>query len=162
MVSQPLFGLVMGGIGGLFVYNAVKMGRASAQRDTYEPVTAQVRNTELETANPGTHEKGDPGNTGRGQYAPVITYEYTVDGETYTNDNLYPGPGTAGSSDRSEQEEILNNYQEGETVEAYYDPDDPAVAFLEKESRKQQAMGLGVLGSGLLLLGLGLIVGIPL
>jgi len=154
MVSQPLLGLVTGGIGGLFVYNAVKMGRASTRRDAYEPVTARVRNTELET--------GNYGDTGRAQYAPVITYEYTVDGETYTNDNLYPGPATAGSSDRSEQERMLDEYPEGETVEAYYDPDDPAVSFLKKESRSRQATSLGVLGGALLLLGLGLIVGIPI
>lgn len=154
MVAQELLGLFVGGLGAVMLYNAVKMGRASARRDEFEPVTARVREADLET---DSNRTGGTTTT----YVPTITYEYTVDGETYVNDNLYPGPATAGSNSEDEQRSLLDEYPEGETVQAYYDPTDPADSFLEDESRTRQATGLGVLGGLLLAFGVVTVVLTP-
>lgn len=154
MVGQELLGLLVGALGGIMLFNAAKTFRASARRDEFEPVTARVREAELET------DSGRTGGTST-TYVPEVTYEYTVNGETYVDDNLYPGPATAGSSAEAEQREILNEYPEGATVEAYYDPTDPTVSFLENESRTRQATGLGVLGGLLLAFGVVTIVLTP-
>lgn len=170
---SQLIGLLMGGLGGVMLLNAVKTFRASNRRDTYETVTAEVLDSKLETDSDETGQpttsqvdwgqETDPNRTGQDTtYIPKITYEYTVEGETYTNDNLHPGPARSGSSSKDEQQEILNNYPKGETVEAYYDPSDPALSFLENESQNQQAVAVAVIGGGLLLFGLVLIAGIPL
>lgn len=150
MVLLQLFGLIPVGFGLFFAYGAVKTYRISDRRDTFEPVTAQVRDSKLDKSISDTG--GSP------SYRAKITYEYTVDGETYDNDNLYPGPGYGYSSAKDEQEEIVNEYPEGETVEAYYDPTDPSTSFLENESRKRQALIQGILGGCALLLGLGMII----
>lgn len=167
-----LIGLLMGGLGGVLLFNAVRMFQASTNRDEYEPITAQVRDSQLETDSNTAGQKTttqvdwgqetDPNRTGQETtYIPRITYEYTVAGETYTNDNLYPGPATSGSSDKNEQQKMVQQYPEGETVEAYYDPSDPSHSFLENESRNRQAVATGVIGAGLVLFGLVLIVGVP-
>lgn len=153
MVAQELLGFLAGGLGGVILFNAIKMFRESQRRDAYESATARVLDSHLET-----HSIGQ-GSTST-KYSPKIRYEYTVEGETYTNDNLYPGPATSGSSNKDEQQEILRKYPEGESVEVYYDPNEPPVSFLENESRNRQAVVTGILGGALLLFGLGMIVGI--
>lgn len=167
-----LIGLLMGGLGGIMLFYAMKMFRSSTRRDTYKTVTAKILDSQLETDSNGTGQsttslvdwgqETDPNRTGQSTtYIPKIKYEYTVEGKSYTNDNLYPGPATSGSSEKDEQQAILNKYPEGETVEAFYDPSDPSLSFLENESRNRQAVATGVIGGGLLLFGLVLIVGIP-
>jgi hypothetical protein len=138
MVEQRPLGLIVAGIGGIFLYNAVETFRASGRKSAYEPVEAEVLDSTLDTDS----NMDDTTST----YIPRIEYEYTVDGETHVSDNLYPGPVTAGSNARDEQQQIVDRSPEGETVEAFYDPEDPADAFLESESQKRQAISLGVLG----------------
>lgn len=164
-----VIGLLMGGLGGIMLFNAMKMFRSSTRRDTYKTVTARILDSQLETDSNGTGQsttslvdwgqETDPNRTGQSTaYIPKIKYEYTVEGKSYTNDNLYPGPATSGSSAKDEQQAILNTYPEGETVEAFYDP---SLSFLENGSRNRQAVATGVIGGGLLLFRLVLIVGIP-
>lgn len=63
-------------------------------------------------------------------YRPDVTYEYTVDGESYRSSNVFPTPGRLWRSDRSWARDVVADYPDGETVTAYYDPDDPSQAFL--------------------------------
>jgi hypothetical protein len=157
MVVQRLFGLAAVVIGGLFVYNAARTYRASERRSEYEPVEARVLASEIET----DVSPGDNPSENMARYIPDVEYEYTVDGETHVNDNLYPGPVTSGSHTEDETRAIVDRYPEGETVEAFYDPEDPADAFLESESQKRQAISLGVLGVAGLVFGLVMLVATP-
>jgi hypothetical protein len=66
---------------------------------------------------------------------PVVEYEYTVDGERYTNDRIYLSRGTCSPGgeicgtreyDRSTSaERFLEDYPEGEDVTVYYDSGNP-------------------------------------
>lgn len=152
-----LFGVAFSGISLLFVgvglyvaYAGFRKGRASSRRDEFEPVRARVRSSELaEYRSSGAGRHG----TSSTRYRPEIEYEYTVDGETYTSDSVWPGEDLSGT-DEEKRRAVVDRYPEGETVEAYYDPEDPAVAFLENESRSTASITLIVFGAGFALTGL--------
>ncbi len=70
-------------------------------------------------------------------YRPVITYQYTVDGEQYTAENVYPGQFTRWYGSRSTAAATTNRYAEGsdqtadgEPVMVYYNPENPEEAYL--------------------------------
>lgn len=158
MVVQRLIGLVAVGVGGLFVYNAAKTYQATGRRQEYEPVEAQILESGVETdVSPSAEDPSE----NMARYLPNIRYEYTVGGETYTNDNLYPGPTTSGSHTEEKTRELVDGYPAGETAEAFYDPDDPGKSFLENESRKRQAISLVILGAAGLIFGLVLLAVAP-
>ncbi|MFB6140005.1 MAG: DUF3592 domain-containing protein [Halosimplex sp.] len=58
-----------------------------------------------------------------------VTYRYTVDGQTYESDNVYPG----GQPSKDNADKIVSQYPPGATVTAHYNPDDPSQAFLIKD-----------------------------
>lgn len=130
-------------LGGILAFVGLRTLRASASLDGFEVVEARVLESDLES----TPRSG--GTT----YSPAIVYEYTVGGETYTNDAVYPGP-LGGSNVKSKHQSVVDDYPEGAVVEAYYDPDDPAVAFLENRSGDPEALVLTGLGVLFLLMGI--------
>lgn len=155
MVFQLWFGLIGVGAGALFAYNSLKTYRIAKRRHRFEPVTATVVDSQLEEKKRSTGDPETP--TISTRYMPHITWEYTVGGETYTNNKRY-----SGSGDKEKQQEIVDTYPEGETVEIQYDPADPSVSFLETVPEKGGAMIKGVIGGILLLFGLVLLVFAPL
>jgi len=79
-------------------------------------------------------------NDGDREYRPAITYEYTVDGETYQEDNVYPGRFDRWHDSESTARDVADRYIEGsdrkasgEGVAAYYNPDEPGEAYLTNE-----------------------------
>ncbi|PSQ19927.1 hypothetical protein BRD00_00385 [Halobacteriales archaeon QS_8_69_26] len=136
---------VLLGLGALFL--GVRTLRASADLDEFERVDARVLESELEE---NTRGKGTT-------YSPSIVYEYTVAGETYTNDDVSPGL-VQGSNLRSKHEAVVEDHPEGEVVEAYYDPGDPSVAYLEDGSGNLEAYALVGAGGMALLLGVAFVV----
>jgi hypothetical protein len=107
--------------------------------DSYEEVDATVLSSAVDV-----ERRNDPDDGTDRTYYADITYEYTVDGETYESSNVMPGPGRS-SSGENRAENIVADYPEGETVTAYYDPDDPSNAFLVKN---RQLLFLGMAGFG--------------
>jgi hypothetical protein len=162
MVVQQWFGLVGVGAGALFAYSAFKTYRIAKRRHRFEPVTATVVDSQLEesksTTQSGSPDTGRPGTvrTSSTRYIPHITWEYTVGGKTYTNNKRY-----SGSGDKETQQEVVDTYPEGETVEVQYDPADPSVSFLESVPETEGAMVKGVIGGVLLILGVVLLVYTP-
>lgn len=61
-----------------------------------------------------------------------ISYEYTANGETYRSSNVEPGNGDDSMS-RSRAEEFVENHSQGEPITVYYDPANPANAYLIEE-----------------------------
>lgn len=116
------------GTGVFLGYMGMVTFRASERGQAYEPVEATIRNSRLERDE----------NT----YRPDIEYEYTVGGETFVNDDLYPGYGYWGSNKKDKHQEIVNKYPEGAVVEAYYDPKDPSTSVLINKSMKRRAIGM--------------------
>lgn len=161
MVFQLFVGLVLAGFGAVYAHGSFKTYRITKRRHTFEPVTATIVNAELRERTTSSGSPNDPGGSSK-KYRAEITYEYTVGGETYENDDLYPGSIESWDRSKDDQQEIVNSYPHGESVEAFYDPSDPAVSFLENESQKGQAVFTGILGGIFLLLGLAVIVFTPL
>lgn len=89
-------------------------------------------------------------------YYPVVEFEYTFEGTTYTSSNLYPTTIDTGHSDESSAEAAIADYEEGETVTAYVDPDDPGEAFLRDET--DTPVLLFLVGGVLVLGGIGILV----
>lgn len=97
-----------------------------------------------------------PGEATERVYSVEITYEYTYEGETYRNDDVFPeGSADANEfSNRGTAETLVEQYPAGETVTAYVDPDDPDDAHLENEVRLQSVgIFLGLVLMGVVVLG---------
>jgi len=65
-------------------------------------------------------------------YKPVVTYTYEVGGRPYTCKRVTPLDEGGG---RAWAHRIVNSYKAGQTCEAYYDPGNPANAFLLRQIR---------------------------
>lgn len=156
MVFQQVVGLFIGGIGALFAYKALKTYRIAKRRQRFEPITATIVDSQLEES---TVSGGGPENPGghSTKYRPHIRWEYTVSGETYTNNKRY-----SGSGDKEEEQEVVDKYPQGETVEIEYDPTNPSVSFLERVPKMGDAVVTGIVGGILSLFGLALLVLTPL
>jgi hypothetical protein len=123
-------------IGVIGLYLSARKLQRSLQRSEFEPVQAEVLHSELRSQT--ETDSGARTTT----YFPDIEYEYTVDGETYTSDSVYPGR-LGGTSDRSANQSIVDDHSAGDRIEAYYHPEDPARSFLvDKSSTKQAVLGI--------------------
>ncbi len=89
---------------------------------TYLPVEAVVRSKSIEVKI-SHNSKGGASK----HYLPVVNYEYKVGGRSYSNRQVTP---LRESSGQSWAEGILRRYQVGKTAEAYYNPQNPAEAYL--------------------------------
>ncbi|QCC51935.1 DUF3592 domain-containing protein [Halapricum salinum] len=87
------------------------------------------------------------------QFVIRVTYEYTVDGQTYTSSNVKAGAESY-TVDRRERAELLATEQwaAGNTVEADVDPDDPETAYLadylQGDRLERKAIHYGLMGVG--------------
>lgn len=118
-LSFLLLGLVLMAAGG---YASVEQDRQAA---TFQPTEATVVSSVVvdpEYTAPEAAPDLDQ---------PDITYEYTVDGETYQSSSVFPGIDAMGVG-TPPAEDVVASHPEGATVTAYYDPDDPSRAFLVK------------------------------
>lgn len=73
-------------------------------------------------------------------YEPVVRYTYTVDGQQYTETNVWPGQFSRDKGSRSGAEGVINDYEagssttaDGEEVTAYYNPKDPSEAYIRND-----------------------------
>lgn len=133
-LTAILIGLVLVG-GGISMY--VDQGQAMEDAVTIDATVVDKRVDERTSA-------GSDGSSSDSYY-PVVTYKYMVGGKMYESSNYHPGRGEDGMSQGNAQS-IVDEYEVGETVTAYYDPDDPSRAFLVKQRSFTPliAAGLGV------------------
>ena len=110
--------LFLGGIGVLPVVDH----NLSVQE--HEPTDATIEQTDIEW------KEDDDGDR---EYRPDITYTYQVDGETYTQDNVFPGRFTRWNSDRSWAQSVVDQYEEGEQATIHHSPRDPGQAYLHND-----------------------------
>ena len=136
-----LFGAVFAGVGG-FLY--LETGEAV---DTYEPTNATVVSSHVEETTADAEDTPT--------YRPAITYEYTVEGETYRSSNVLPGPGLTSRSDRGWAQGVVADHPEGATVTAYYDPENPSNAFLVKNQQRLFPLAFAGVGVVVVLFGVG-------
>lgn len=87
-------------------------------------------------------------------YSPVISFEYTYQGQTYTSDNMYPPGDTQRELDSmSAAESVTAEYPTGSEVSAYVTPDNPGEAFLKKKRSNGPLLFTGI-GAAMVLGGL--------
>jgi len=89
---------------------------------SYLPVSANVVDRKVEV-------RVSQGRRGRKSYSytPVVTYRYEVSGQRYTSSRVTPLNSHHG---RDWAEGIIALYRPGAACQAFYDPDEPAEAFL--------------------------------
>jgi len=119
--------------GGFFVFTVLQH-QVAVQENTAE-ATAAVGSAEVEVK---TDDEGDE------SYSPVVVYDYTVGGETYTNDNVFPGGLQRWRSDRSWAEGIVSEYGVGDEVTVAYNPDDHTRAYLRNDGPPWSWVGAAV------------------
>jgi len=86
--------------------------------------TATVISTDIDVQ---TDDDGDK------SYSPVVVYEYTVEGQTYENANVFPGGFQRSRGDRSWAESIVAEYEVGGEATINYNPDDLSRAYLRND-----------------------------
>ena len=90
-------------------------------------------------------------------YEPEIEYTYEYQGETYTSEQVFPGPTIRTYSDRSNAESVVRSFEPGTTVRAYVRPSAPGDAFLIRERTPWPTRALAIGG---VLLGLVVLAGL--
>jgi hypothetical protein len=91
------------------------------------------------------------------EYEPEIEYTYRYRGETYTSEQVFPGPTIRTYSDRSNAQSIVRSYEPGTTVRAYVRPSAPGDAFLIRERTPWPARAVAIGG---VLLGIVVLAGL--
>jgi hypothetical protein len=88
-------------------------------------------------------------------YTPKISYQYTVNGKTYTGEKISFSGGEGGEK-KNEAQAVVDHYFSGKKIAVYYDPEHPKKAVLETGFRWQTFMpcaaGLGFLIVGIICL----------
>ncbi|MGB6042603.1 MAG: DUF3592 domain-containing protein [Pirellulales bacterium] len=102
----PLF--LIGLLITLGIWMGVNQGRAARN---WPQVDAAIVNSRIDVINSR-------------RFAPLVAYEYEVDGQKFTNDRIQHGP-TNRTRDKREVERTLAKYPQGAVVKAFYNPDRP-------------------------------------
>jgi len=114
------------GVAGGVYYVAVHQPNQTVQEA--EQIEGTIVSTDIEVQSSTDTSSG-------GDFAPVVTYEYTVDGETYTSDRYsLVGGGLPTGVTRAEAGEHLEPYSAGQPIQVHVVPDDPTVSFVERGS----------------------------
>ncbi|MGM0591139.1 MAG: DUF3592 domain-containing protein [Halobacteriota archaeon] len=146
--AHPIVPIILGVLiiaGGGYLYYSGMQATANAEAVDATVVSSGV----VDTDDTGSSNDAD-------DYSVMVEYRYTVDGESYTSRNLCPGLGSGcePSSDfRTDMEDFVDRYPEGEIVTAYVPPSEPSNAYLIQTS--PSLMYLVVSGFGVLLVLLG-------
>jgi len=107
--------LLSGGIIGFSQYRSV--------RDAHT-TTGTVTDVEMERYESGVRTSGETTT-----YEPQVTYTYTVDGETYTGDDIAFGS-EFDTNSRERATDLVSQFEAGSSVTVYYNPADPDQAYL--------------------------------
>jgi len=109
----------------------------------HEPVDATIISTDIRV------EEDDDGDK---TYYPIVNYEYAVDGETYRQDNVFPGSFSRGFGSRSDAEAVVDQYDPGQGVTVQYGPRNHGQAYLRNDGMPG-SWWLGLVGAGVALAG---------
>ena len=120
-----------------FVFVAGGTHTYVAQTDAIEaaePIEVEVLDTEIE------RERRSSDSGSRYKYTPVVEYRYEIDGETYTDDTVYPAGISQSQNSRSAAEREISDFEPGETAMGFAAPDDPEVSYLIDMSPREVAL----------------------
>ncbi|WP_318568669.1 DUF3592 domain-containing protein [Salinigranum marinum] len=127
--------LVIGlGVTGYGVFDYVQ--QSDAVRESVE-VDATITEVGVET------ESSPSSGTGV-EYEPRVEFAYEYRGDSHTGTDLFPAEIAPRYDTRSAAESAVRAYEEGTTVTAYVDPDDPDDAFLRHETSNAPLLAVGI------------------
>lgn len=110
---------------GVGVYLAA---RQHSKLTRFRPVRATVVGAEVES------RRSRSGTETRVSYYPVVEFEYVVDGTTHSSNTVFPmDVGRGGRWGRRWGRSIVEQFEEGEQTQVYYDPTSPGSAFLIRQ-----------------------------
>lgn len=115
----------------LVIYGGMQYLEAGERIDDPAVVNATVEDTSIEE---------DRNSRRRGvdiEYDVNLEFSYSYDGVEYESERFYPTGAEVSRQTREGAEEVLENYEEGEKVKAYLDPDSPGEAFLRKNRSRR-------------------------
>lgn len=143
-------GLLIAGFGAVLAWNGWT-AYDDEQQAVDNAVEVQAEVTSIGVAeNEQRVDIEDGGTTTRTRYAPQIRFEYDFEGETYAAGNINPPAGGVEAIPRygseSRARSALDEYEEGGTVTAYVDPQNPTEGFLERETNTVRNLGLVAVG----------------
>lgn len=128
-----------GGVIALFLFVGIPIGIptvigarraiiAWSVRNQFEPVEATILSSKAELE--VIHHRDDPDVF---LHHPIVRFEYSVAGVTHDT-GVYAHPAAGVSVIEEDVNEIVARYSPGATHAAWYDPDDPAMAYLHLDS----------------------------
>ncbi|WP_435359942.1 DUF3592 domain-containing protein [Haloarchaeobius sp. DFWS5] len=98
----------------------------------YEETTGTVTHASVEHT-PNDYDGRGVDLSDRDEYEANVTYEYSVDGETYDGRELYPGSLAVAEKTRGQLTPIATEYSNGDDITVYYAPENPGRAYLIPE-----------------------------
>lgn len=132
-----LIGVVMAG------YGFIQYQGQAEYIDNPDNISATVSDNNIRT---------DSSRRGGTDYQAEITFEYSYEGNEYSSGFIHPLDDDKEFDTESKAEEFLENYAEGERVEAYVNSKSPEEAFLIA-SRSDQPLLLMIIGVMMVLAG---------
>lgn len=154
---------VLGVVGTVFTFCGAimlvlqhRIGRAAERAESWETVTAHIKDTDVDGYYDGDWEfyDGDEDLHDTNHYALNIEYQYEYEGEKHLNDTVYPGSIPDHEGNKSAMAAFMEKHQPGDEVEAFVNPDDPEEAALKIPN------GRRLLLSRVLLVGMGGLFGL--
>lgn len=142
-MMKLVYAAVFLAIGGLAIWAGMHVSGAIGEGAGWPTTDGTVGEKRLEAA-PQLRSRS---------WEPRAKYTYTVDGKSYTSDQVYQLKGTGGTN-RSMQA-LLDGLPA--TVKVHYDPKDPSRAYLVANPRSTSWLYVGV-GVLAILIGLGLLL----
>ena len=146
-----------GAIGGLIMTFGLRpiMRERAARRWPRAPGVIQASSYE---AHDGTSRDRHGYDVTSTTFTPVVAYEYTVDGRTYPGRRIRLASAATGNADAVKR--TIDRYPPRARVQVFYDPNDPASAFLETGTSGGAIFltAFGALFVALALLGVALVV----
>jgi len=132
---------------GILAYGGYDYTQAQEDVESAIQVDGTIENTGIEEVTYRRDTDDDGIKERKTDYVATVQYTYTHDGQTYTNDQVYPG-GTTDTrfGSRSGAEDLANDYSAGQTVTIYVTPDEPGTSFLVNDIDMLNYAIFGVLG----------------
>lgn len=80
---------------------------------------------------------------GEDAYRPNVTYRYTVEGTTYTDDTVFP-ESLDGQGSREWAEGVVEEYEAGDSVAVTYDPERPERSYIRERRSPTPVISFGM------------------
>jgi hypothetical protein len=130
MGSNIVIAIIAFAFGGIFFYIGWRNRQKNLTALTWPTVKGKIVGSELDS-----YIKRDDDGDETTMYTPLVTYEYTVEGEVYTCTQV-TAQGFTSTNFKSVQLKKLEEYPVGGEVEVHYDPFNPEDALLEIDPSK--------------------------